>query len=511
VFDDSYDSGNTGSFADISSAPTTDYLVVGFVEQMMGMNIVFVPENTNSNGSILKVDYWDGDSWVGVSNLDDQTMVLGQTFAQTGTLSWNKISPVSEFQQEIADEVPLYYYKISWSVNDFSATVQILHMWGIPSPKTIRGYKFSMFADDRLFLCNNADKDKNSVLISNRYAPDVWNGDDSTELFFGNAEDLTGAVSLYSRLGSNIYDIKLFFKQSKIFGLTGFSPQDYIQYTISENIGCVAPLTLATTVITIDNKISRPVAIFQGADGIYMFDNTSPIKISQDIRNFFDRNEANARKLHARYLNDSIGFVDEEKREYHWLFSDGASTSRTLNREFVFDLERFKWFEIDRGSGKDLQCGFPVSSVNGDRFTYGGFDTGRIYRLEDGTDSDGEDIVHTMWTGDFAPSQGSIMTLTQMDKLKLIQRAKETTTATVAVTHYPDGNTTGTSLAVKDPTPTTSGDSYTDNLDFDANKGNENGSIFHSIKLVMTTNDETVGFEPLFMGMTLYTIGEDKS
>jgi hypothetical protein len=421
VFDDHYDSLNEGTFADISSAEAADYLVVGFAEPMMGINIVFEASNVNTNATGLGVSYWDGNAWIPVSNLDDQTRITTTTFAQTGTLSWNQLSTVSEFQTEIADEVPLYYYKLTWSAQ-LSATIQIIHMWGIPSPKAIRGYKFPMFADDRLMLCNNADKDKNAVLVSNRYAPDVWNGDDSTTLFIGNGTELTAGTQLYSRLGSNIYDVKLFFKKDAIYGLTGSSPQNYIQYTISENIGCVAPLTLQTTVLTIENKISRPVAIFQASDGLYMFDNTSPIKISRDIDNFFDPNESNTRKIHSRYLQDSVGFVDEEKREYHWLFSDGASTSRTLNREFVFDLERFKWFEIDRGTAKNLQCGFPVYSENGDTFTYGCLDTGHMYRLENGTTMDTVDIVHTLWTSDFAPVKGSIMRLTQMEKMKLIQR-----------------------------------------------------------------------------------------
>jgi hypothetical protein len=124
---------------------------------------------------------------------------------------------------------------------------------------------------------------------------------------------------------------------------------------------------------------------------------------------------------------------------------------------------------------------------------------------------DGQDTVHTMWTGDFAPSQGSIMTLTQMDKIKLIQRAKENTIAEVIVTHYADGKTSGTTLDTKDPTPDNTGDSYSDKMDFEANQGNENGSIFHSLKMSLVTNDETVGFEPFFIGMTFYTVGEDKA
>jgi hypothetical protein len=48
-------------------------------------------------------------------------------------------------------------------------------------------------------------------------------------------------------------------------------------------------------------------------------------------------------------------------------------------------------------------------------------------------------------------------------------------------------------------------------MDFETNQGQDSGAIFHSLKFVMTTNDETIGFEPFFIGMTFYDMEEDKS
>jgi len=130
-------------------------------------------------------------------------------------------------------------------------------------------------------------------------------------------------------------------------------------------------------------------------------------------------------------VGDSCGFLDPQKLEYHWLFASGTSAT-TLNKELVYDIKRNKWFEIDRGTGMYLQCGCAVQDTDGNQYDYGFIDTGYCERLEYGTNFDGNSIVHTLETGDFAPL--GLAYVTQLDHLKLLTVAKTTTSNSVTCT-----------------------------------------------------------------------------
>ena len=129
-----------------------------------------------------------------------------------------------------------------------------------------------------------------------------------------------------------------------------------------------------------------------------------------------------------------------------------------------------------------------------------------MLRLENGTTFDGDDMTFTLWTGAYAPREGSIMYNTKPIRHKIVMKSKATTTNTVAITHYLDRKATGTSYTAADPT--NSGFSIADVLQ----DGNliYNPGVFHSFKYVMTTNDETVGFEPIATGHKFDVEDEDK-
>jgi hypothetical protein len=261
------------------------------------------------------------------------------------------------------------------------------------------------------------------------------------------------------------------------------------QYRVSDSIGCVAPQTLQSVHVA-QGKVNKIIAIWQGSNGIYLFDNTSLVPIHNDIRDIFD--SRNSSGINQTYIQDSVGFFDKENMEYHWLFASGTST--TLDKEFVYDVRRNKWYEIDRGTGKRLQLGLSVTDISGNNYTYGSIDTGYIERLENGNDFDGNDIVHELQTGDFiiVPEASPIhmMYENQIRKLCLMSVAKSNTTNNITLTHYPDSKTTGTEKII---TPSSSGRRLTyaiDSVKF-------NSCSLNSIKLTLTTNNETVGFEPI--------------
>jgi hypothetical protein len=501
-YDSNYDSTHTGAGLN-SLVANTEWQVFGFSERMTGIYVKMVAGQDNqAAASTFTVSYWNGSAWSSVGTITDGTSDGTRPYAKTGVILWNPVSEELEHRVQLADEIPLYYYKVVSDVA-FDATVRIYYASGIPAPQTIHSYKFPLNAKNRVMLCSRQDEHKNSVLVGSGETTDVYNGVDSTILYFGDEKELTSAISLYSRLGSNIYDITLFYKAHQMFGLTGYTPDDFQPYEISNTIGCVAPLTLKATIVEVPEGGTRPIVIWQGANGLYIFDNTSPVLISRDIRNFFNKNESNARKLHASYVANSIGFIDHDNLEYHWLFADGASTG-TLNREWVFDLVRHRWFEIERSA--DLQCGFDVEDLNGNKYAYGCIDTGYMERLENGNTSDGSNITAEFQIGDIAPVDGSIMYLTQIIRHKLVTK-DTSTTAEITVTHYADTKAAGSVLDIVDPTKS----GYRVANVIENTTLPLTGAIFHSYKYSCVTGDQNPGFHPLYIGQKYNIIGEEKA
>jgi len=173
--------------------------------------------------------------------------------------------------------------------------------------------------------------------------------------------------------------------------------------------------------------VSKHIMLFMSARGVDLFDgNSPPVLISKDIGDYFDPNSSN-------YINLSVvgnfqAFIDERKMEYHLLIATGTSTS--LNKELVYDITQKKWFEISRGTGKALNCGFALTDPYGNKFIYGGTIDGYLERLEYGTTFDGNSIVYTFKTGD-VPLADSMAYWTELHRLKLIAKSMSTSTANV--------------------------------------------------------------------------------
>ena len=66
-----------------------DWLIVGSYEDFHGLNVVI--GNANGNTSTLAVHYWTGSAWAAVTNLSDGTSSGGNTFAQSGQITWDEI------------------------------------------------------------------------------------------------------------------------------------------------------------------------------------------------------------------------------------------------------------------------------------------------------------------------------------------------------------------------------------------------------------------------------------
>ena len=480
VYRDDYDETSTLSFADVSSlVATTQYLEAGFSEKMTGIYFAVPSGYENSTAATtVSVDYWTGAAWSTVGSISDGTSTGAISLAKSGVISWNNTSLASEYKKQYNNSVPLYYYRVKFD-QALDAATRINYVGGISASKEISHYKFPVFAQGRIMLCADMSGEKNKAVVSSKYMPQVYNGIDSVDVYFGEEGELTCGTELFSQFGSSLYSLVLMFKDNETWVMAGQDIEQWENNTflLSSSIGCPAPLTLKTINLHAEPGagINRALAIWQGADGIYMSDGRAPIPISGDIKEYFDPEDS--RYIDPTLIGDSVGFVDPVRQEYHWL-ADG--------NELVYDIARNKWYEIDRGS--DLVCGVAVHDTNGNGYTYGLLDTGYMEYLENGTTFDGTTITHTVQFGDIPLAD--LATETRLSAMRLITVG--VTSGDVTLTHYADTKTTGTDKTMSKIRTgyRVAMPKFTDKFDADP---------FHSIRLVTTS-----AFEPLALVLTYH-------
>lgn len=491
-----YSSANDVTYADASAIATNGWLIAGFNERMTGINIIMAGGNINTNAATVAVSYWDGTDWVAASGVSDGTFDGANTFSRSGTITWSSPSKSMEFKTKIAKEELRYYYKISFSAT-LSATVFIDNLTGIPAQEKLSAYKFPAHGLGRLWLCNDTYGNANEAIYSAFGTTQVFNGEDSDRLLFGDSQGLTAAATLYSQFGSSLYDVMVFTKVNETWVLVN-DGQSLNRFRVSDSIGCIAPRTMQSTHISgeLAPGINRNIAIWQGAQGVYLFDGRTPLPIHNDIKQYFDRTDSSS--INLTYITNSVGFFSEDGTEYHWLFASGTST--TLNKELVFDINKQRWFEIDRGT-KYLQAGFQVKDSNGVSYTYGALNTGYVERLENGTDFDGDTINYTVHFGDMILADE--LTETEIRKIKIFAKNK-TNGNDITVTHYGDTATTGTSYTLsqyKTGEDQVSGSAIAYGVNIDDQDQSFKHYTTHSLKITTSNTSETIGFEPLHMAL----------
>jgi len=503
IFATDYVSGSAITYMDMSSLATTDSIRPGSPVQLSGLDITFGDNNVNTLSTIVTVEYWTGSGWTAVDNLVDNTQNNpGNTsFNTSGTITWNPPSSELEFKRNLTG-IPHYYYRIK-PLSNMSATIYVDSIKGIPAPTNIGLYRFSVFAMNRLFLCDNISGKQNTTLVSAEHTNSVFNGSDSATLFFGDDKPLIAGIGLYRQFGSSLYNILVMCKATETWLLIGNHPDDWIQYRASDVIGCVAPLTMRVSHISPEelSSISRSSVIWQSGHGIHLFDGSVIQDIHGDIDDIFDQNNSYA--IDTDYIDKSVGDYDFINGEYHWMYSSkDASPAGSLDKEWVYDVRRKRWYEIDRGTGEYLQCSIPVVDSIGNHYNYGAENDGKVYRLENGNDMDGNDITYTFRLGDQPLHEDSIMTETQLRYVKLVTKALSTSTNNISVTYYADGVTTGTSLTSFSSQK--SGYRILESVQSTGGRG-----TFHSTEFSITTNNEPVGFEPLFVGYNYKVLRQD--
>jgi hypothetical protein len=510
------------------SAPNVNTIEVGFPTQQTGLYIKVPPEYTNgvsgSAACVMSVDYWDGSAYTSVGDVSDGTssdVAAGGdliSLSKSGVVTWNNANIAGETRTNIVQatggirqttSVPLFFYRIRFNramrstgaavTGVVQYAVLVDYIGGIAVPRTLTNYQFPVFAQGRLLLCNDTSGEKNKVTCSAKYMPQVFNGEDSADVYFGDDEPLTCGIELYSQFGSNLFSLILMFKNTQIWLAAGQDISTWSQniFPLSLTIGCPAPQTLQVLNLAaeIAPGTNRSLVIWQGTNGIYMSDGRAPIPIHSDIKEYFDKSDA--RCITASLITKSSAFVDYEKQEYHWLFGSGVSAT-SLNKELVYDIHRQKWFEIVREEA--IQVGTSLVDTYGNSYTYGFKDSGYILRLENGTSFDGTGINHTLQTGDFAPL--GLSTTTQIDKIKLLTVAKSISATDITLSHYSDTLSTSSDMSLdQNKTGYRIANPMVDTK--------LQGEPFHSLKMSVTTTDEATGFEPLAVIATVHSLTED--
>ena len=410
--------------ADIGGFATADdEIVIGFEERMSGIRLEMLETGINTEDSVVTVKYWNGDAWasVGTSKRDETIGTTAKTMNQTGLISWSAESFTDE-KSATKFGYTAYWYQITTSAS-LAATTAIDLVVGIPAQNSIQAFSFpSRFKNRTMLVGFIAGKEANRVDYSVTNAPDVFNGYESSmggiqSLYFGGSEPLLAGGELYNRFGSNVFATWVALKASSTYLLTGNGPEDFKIFPISYNIGCPAPLTLATAEVGFEmaEGVVRNVAIWLDASGPVIFDGAVITPLT-GIDKYFD--PASSVCINFDNIANARGWYDKGNKEYNLLIPSGSG--QTLNNVWlVYDVPKKKWFTKDTGTAGFPQVGFKVDDDYGMSYVYAGIDTGNLMRLENGTDWDGTDIEQILTTGDFWPT-GSVWDKTRLRHLKIV-------------------------------------------------------------------------------------------
>lgn len=495
VQENDYDSSDTATFVELDSITSANHMVFGFLSQQCGVSLSIAGGKANTTaGTLANVYYWNGLTWARCSNVDDGTSVGNISLSQSGTITWESPAEGLEFKKDIGREFPLYYYKIVWTALDgtttvtFSADVQVYFARGIPAPIHLYDFDFPYMGGDRLWLIKG-----NTATCSAMNSPDIYNGGDTFKVPFGDDRDLTSACELYCQFGANLYSINVFTKMTETWIIYMDGNGAWNKFRVSGGIGCAAKETMRTANIVPEVAGQNgTIAIWQGTNGIYAFDGRVLTPLHGDIKNYFDRRKLEC--INLSLISKSTGWFNDDETRYHWSFASG-STSTNCNKEFVYDLLKKKWFEVDRTTGKFIQLGFSVESVSGNKYPYGFIDSGYMERLDYGKTMDGVAIPHSFALGDLALYDGHVYIETTMRGVGLAVVANETSFEKITVSHAGDtADKEGYSLMT--PRSSTGRVAQLIAINFSEKTG---PFVYHKIGMSITTNDEDYGFRPKFV------------
>ena len=392
--------GDETTYAVISALPSTGYMVAGFVDPQQAIDVKMVAGAENTNAATLSLSYQGASAWASASAVSDGTANSTKSFGKSGVISFQPVDRSTEFRRAISDELPLYYYKISFS-DALSASVQVSEIRGVPNPPKMATFKFSDTFQNRLFLFDDKSGRRNKVVYSATNAPDIFNGNDSGELTFGDNTAITASSIVYNVFQNGAVEQMIVTKKNETWRLSGDNPTNWVVQKMSSNVGCVAPLTMAKADTTDTGQdLQRQVVIWTSDKGVYLTDGAAIVPISDKIKCYFDPDDS--RYIPVAMQSKSVGWYDPSTRSYKLLIASGA-TATYLNTELEYSLKYQEWTKTYRentNGANPLQSGWPVYDTTGVSYTYGGDRNGGVFRLENGYTWAGTNITQYLQTKD---------------------------------------------------------------------------------------------------------------
>lgn len=437
-YTDEVNDDTTTYVAVLDSLASNGYFLLGFPQKMQGFQIWMSAGKENSTSVVMSLYYWNGVKWVLVNALRDGTA----GFSKTGLVTFEKTSTGTEFETKISDEIPYYYYKIAFSAA-LDAEVEIYHIQGISAGQDLTNYALSALFQNRAFLFNNVNAYKNSAIYSMYNSPDIWNGEDTGTLYFGNEQEITSAAVLYNVFRTTAFEQLIVTKKNETYRVFGDGPENWEVQQISGIVGNVAPLSMAVCeVANISEDLKRQVLVWQSSNGFVMTDGATIENISGDISCYWD--EHDSRYITPSRQSETVSWYDPKLGSFKALISSGA-TATAHNVELEYSFQYKEWTKLYRENGAGaypLQVGFAARDSNGLAYTYGATNDGMIYRLETGKTWAGTAISQYVWTKDLLlDGELPFFRHTVAKYFRLIYENKSGAAAAEAidVAHYCDG------------------------------------------------------------------------
>ena len=521
VFEDSWTSTDTNTFVELDSLATaTDALYIGFSERQMGLRLNLIGGHVNTTAStIATVSYYNGtglatnsDSWTWVGTTDDGTANAGIAVSKSGTVTWTPPALSAEFKVSISGSMTgdrvidvllnpsnapaqsqrMYFYKVVFSQN-LSADVQLFFIGGITAPEDVAGHKFAVHHVDRVWYWGS-EKDPHLGFCTSRETAQVLRGADTVSFYLKNTP--VAGISLFERYGSTAANVQLVCEPTRTWAIVGETVENFVPNCIDSSNGCTSALTMDVATVEILPGTFRRVGMWQSQGGIVICDGSSVTEVSHDIKDKFDPKHANY--IGASTLAACSGWIDPVYNEYNWVIP-----GTTI---WAYDILRKKWYEKPLATSKRPSCGLAVYDTNGIAYSYAATASGFMYRMEYGTTIDGTAIPFAVQIADVAPT-GSISDRTEACSVRLVGKAKTTTTQAVLIEHFGDSSTTASVPAIPGVSMANSGKRLFSVI---RSMGTApKNHIYHAYKLSVSTSDETIGFEPVFLVLGYRSIGKD--
>lgn len=427
-------------------------IYIGSITRCTGFRFTFATEFSskkwvNVKPNIMTVYYWNGTNWASVSNLIDGTSNGTCSFAHEGTVYFTSPSEEQEKRTTINTDIPLYYYKISFSaaLGYSSNHVFLDYVEVIPAIQNISVYKACSIWNNRLVLANNTttSNKSNELIISAPSSPYIWSGGQSITLNVGDTQDITRVVTLFSRYGADITEALIVFKENSIYYISGSTADDIKTFTVSNSIGTSSPYIVAVCDlgIRITEGVNRSVVIFANKSGVYLFDNSSIISISDDIS---DKFQSSSFEYACRYAS---GIYDPINSRYHFLYC--TEWPPYTYHEYIFDLIHKKWSSANRGEYSLVYGGILYDSYKNPYVV--GFTNEYIAKLNEGNIMLHNSYSATLTTG-IKPLGTTLYTISNIRRVKLTSTTRSNMSALLYI-HSIDENgsysSTSTTLSIE--------------------------------------------------------------